>query len=64
VVIEGKFDAGEMILSGVFHTMAGEPLVRGLWTVDGGVRETAEKSTDGGKTWKPWFDLVFRPHKP
>ena len=20
-------------------------------------------STDGGKTWKPWFDLMFRPHK-
>ena len=65
LVIEGKFDAGEMILGGVFHTMAGEPLVRGIWKpVEGGVRETAEKSTDDGKTWKPWFDLMFRPHKP
>ncbi len=25
------------------------------------VRETAVTSTDKGKTWKPWFDLVFRP---
>ncbi len=27
-----------------------------------GVDHTA--STDGGKTWNPWFDLLFRPHKP
>jgi hypothetical protein len=26
----------------------------------GGVRETAERSSDGGKTWRPWFDLSFR----
>lgn len=65
LVIEGKFDAGEIILSGVFHSMPREPFVRGIWKpVDGGVRETAEKSTDGGKTWTPWFDLIFRPHKP
>jgi ketosteroid isomerase-like protein len=30
--------------------------------MSGGVRETAVTSTDGGKSWKPWFDLVFRPH--
>jgi ketosteroid isomerase-like protein len=24
------------------------------------VRETTVTSTDGGKTWKPWFDLIFR----
>jgi len=65
LVIEGKFEAGEMVLSGVDRTAAGQPLVRGIWKpVDGGVRETAVTSTDGGKTWKPWFDLVFRPHKP
>jgi len=65
LVIEGKFEAGEMVLSGVDHAAAGQPLVRGNWKpVNGGVRETAVTSTDGGKTWKPWFDLVFRPHKP
>lgn len=65
LVIEGKFEAGEMVLSGVDHAKAGQPLVRGVWKpVAGGVRETAVTSTDGGKTWKPWFDLVFRPHKP
>ncbi len=41
-----------------------ERRVRGSWKpVDGSVRETAFTSTDGGKTWKPWFDLMFRPHK-
>ena len=22
----------------------------------------ADRSTDGGKTWRPVFDIVFRPH--
>jgi hypothetical protein len=65
LVIEGKFEAGEMVLSGVDHAAAGQPLVRGVWKpVNGAVRETAMTSTVGGKNWKPWFDLVFRPHKP
>jgi hypothetical protein len=29
----------------------------------GVVRETAVTSTDGGKTWQQWFDLVFRQRK-
>ena len=38
---------------------------KGVWKpVDGGVRETAATFADGGKTWKPWFDLAFPPHKP
>jgi len=59
LVIEGKIENGEMVLSGEDH--AASALVRGTWTpVNGDVRETAVTSTDGGKTWKPWFDLVFR----
>jgi hypothetical protein len=27
-----------------------------------GVRETAERSQDGGKTWKIGFDILFKPH--
>jgi hypothetical protein len=62
LVIEGKIEAGEMVLSGEDH--AAGALVRGLWKPESGtVREIAVTSTDGGKTWKPWFDLVFRPHK-
>ncbi|MBZ5663025.1 MAG: nuclear transport factor 2 family protein [Acidobacteriia bacterium] len=58
--IEGKIEAGEMVLSGEDH--AAGALVRGTWKpVNGEVRETAVTSTDAGKTWKPWFDLMFRP---
>jgi hypothetical protein len=58
--IEGKLDAGVMILTGEDHTK--RTLVRGWWKpVKGEVRETAATSTDDGKTWTPWFDLVFRP---
>ena len=66
LVIEGKIQAGEMVLSGVDHPVGvQERHVRGTWKpVGGGVREVAIISTDGGKGWKPWFDLMFRPHKP
>jgi hypothetical protein len=66
LTIEGKMQAGKMVLSGVDHTADGkERHVRGVWEpVDGAVRETAVTSTDGGQTWEPWFDLWFRPHKP
>jgi ketosteroid isomerase-like protein len=58
--IEGKLDAGVMVLTGEDHTK--HALVRGWWKpMNGEVRETAATSSDDGKTWKPWFDLVFRP---
>jgi len=60
LMIEGKLEDGEIVLSGEDHAK-GE-LVRGTWKPENGnVREIAVTSTDGGKTWKPWFDLVFRP---
>ncbi len=59
--IEGGLNGvGEMVLTGEDHAKG--DLVRGTWKpVDGGVREIGVTSTDGGKTWKPWFDLMFRP---
>jgi hypothetical protein len=65
LVIEGGFKDGEMILTGADRTAEGrERGVRGIWKAEGaGVRETAVRSTDGGKTWQPWFDLIFRVHK-
>lgn len=65
LIIEGKFAGGEMVLNGADFTPNGEKRrVRGIWKpLDGGVRETAVTSTDGGKSWKPWFDLIFRPRK-
>ena len=64
LIIEGTFEADEMVLTGVDPAAAEPTLVRGTWKpVSGGVREIGVTSTDDGKTWKPWFDLVFRPHK-
>ena len=62
LVIQGQLKNGEMVLSGADRTADGkERLVRGIWKpINLGVRETAVRSTDGGKTWTPWFDLVFR----
>jgi hypothetical protein len=34
------------------------------WSEGANVHEKAERSTDGGKTWTPVFDIVFRPHRP
>jgi hypothetical protein len=64
LLLDGDFRDGQLILSG--HDLQnGRPRdVRGTWKIeDGGVRETAVESFDGGKRWKPWFDLMFRPHK-
>lgn len=63
LVIEGEPQNGAMTLSGEDRSEDGRRrLVRGTWTpVKGGVSEVAERSTDGGKTWTPWFDLIFHP---
>ena len=63
LAIEGGLQAGEVVLAGVDRTVDGKQrLVRGTWKpVNGGVRETARTSIDGGETWKPYFDLLFRP---
>jgi len=64
LTIEGKLEDGAMVLAGAERTADGaERLVRGTWKpISGGVRETAVTSLDAGKTWQPWFDLVFLPH--
>jgi hypothetical protein len=63
--IDGGLRGDGMALSGVERIAGGkEKLIRGIWKADGKrVRETAVTSTDGGKTWTPWFDLWFRPHQ-
>jgi hypothetical protein len=58
-MIEGIFEGGAMVLAGEDHAKGS--LVRGEWRPENGnVREIAVTSNDGGKTWKPWFDLLFR----
>jgi len=61
---EGAMQSGEMIMNAAYHRDGKEVLVRDTWKpVDGGVRETAVRSSDGGKTWETMFDMIFRPHK-
>jgi hypothetical protein len=66
LVMEGRFHSGKMILAGADRTADGkERRVRGIWKPEKtGVRETAFTSIDAGKTWQPWFDMIFRPHQP
>lgn len=65
LIIEGDVENGAMVLAGVDRATSGEGrYVRGTWKQEeGGVRESALRSTDDGKIWKTWFDLMFRPHK-
>jgi hypothetical protein len=62
--LDGHLAGDRMILTGTETALDGtSSLLRGTWRPDAGaVHEIAERSTDGGKTWKPVFDIVFRPH--
>src|SRR5262249_441269 len=61
LVLEGEFRDGKMTLRATETTAAGPSLWRGVWIPQGGgVRDTAETSSDGGRTWKPRFDMIFR----
>jgi ketosteroid isomerase-like protein len=64
LLLDGGLHGDEVVLSATEHMAHGKSqLIRGTWKpVGGGVRETAVTSVDDGKTWKPWFDLMFRPH--
>ena len=61
LVIEGILHGDELILTGTDTFKHVQ--VRGTWKpINGGVRETAVISSDQGKTWTSWFDIIFRPH--
>jgi ketosteroid isomerase-like protein len=64
LLLDGGVQGDAFVLSATEHLRDGrQKLVRGTWKqVEGGVRETAVTSLDDGKFWKPWFDLMFRPH--
>ncbi len=64
--LDGRFQGGALTLQGVQRSAGGrEETVRALWKPEkGGVRETAETSADGGRTWRPLFDIHFRRHAP
>jgi hypothetical protein len=64
LLLDGGLEGGRMALTATEKASDGTPsLLRGVWRREGtAVRETAERSADGGKTWTPVFDLLFRPH--
>jgi len=65
LLLDGNLRGEGLVLNATERTPDGtDKMIRGTWKqVDSGVRETAVTSLDGGKTWKPWFDLMFRAHK-
>jgi hypothetical protein len=64
LLLDGGLKGDSMVLTGTDRAADGATsLLRGIWYRQAGaVRETAQRSTDGGKTWKPVFDILFRPH--
>jgi hypothetical protein len=65
LLLDGGIQGDRMVFTGAQKAKDGKPsLLRGVWYRQGAnVRETATRSTDGGKTWTPVFDIVFKAHK-
>jgi hypothetical protein len=64
LLLDGGLEGDRMVLTGEDKAADGTTSsLRAIWRRQGtAVRETAERSTDGGTTWAPVFDIVFRPH--
>jgi len=62
LILEGQLEGEEMVLVGANQQSSGqESRIRGIWKASSeGVSEAAMTSADGGKNWKPWFDLRLR----
>jgi hypothetical protein len=65
VDLQGGFAAGIMTIAGVWRDFRGvgqDALVRMRYERlrDGQVRQWADSSVDGGKSWKPSFDFRYR----
>jgi hypothetical protein len=65
MVITGNFKDGALVLEGEVHLKNGKTVIQRItWkTQDTGVREYAIVSRDGGGTWEPSFDVLFRKHR-
>lgn len=66
LLVEGRFASGALTFEGANPGSDGRPvLTRVVFKRGeaGAVRQTAHTSADGGKTWKPLFDMLFRPHR-
>lgn len=64
MTIAGDFKDGALVLEGDVHLADGRTVAQRItWKDEGdGVRESAVLSRDGGRTWAPAFDVVFRKH--
>jgi hypothetical protein len=65
VQLDGGLSGGVITITGTWPNFAGpgqDALVRMMYRKepDGQVRQWADSSTDGGKTWKPSFDFLYR----
>lgn len=62
--IEGGLEDGAMVMTGrSYYTASGRSAdFRGRWSLleDGRVRQYFEESSDGGKTWNPWFEGFYQ----
>ena len=65
LLLEGRLEGERMVLTAPEWKPDGSStLLRGMWWRDGAnVRHKAERSTDGGRTWVPVWDMVFQPHR-
>ena len=64
LLLDGELAGGRMTFHATEATAEGPVLWRAVWIPQGHeVRETAETSRDGGKTWRKRFDIVFRRHQ-
>jgi hypothetical protein len=62
MVLWGGFTDGALVLEGESHLADGRTVMQRItWKArqDGGVRESAVLSEDGGQTWTPAFDVLF-----
>ena len=69
LILEGGFKDGVLTMSGNDLGRDGRRVwYRVSWrqqsTGTGGVRETAVTSNDGGRSWKPAFDILFVKERP
>jgi hypothetical protein len=64
LLLDGGLRGRNMVFTATQKGSGGSTtLIRGTWIpLNGSVRETVVASTDGGMTWKPQFDIMFRPH--
>ena len=65
MVITGAFKDGAVTMEGEAHLADGKTVLQRItWKAEGrAVRESSTRSKDGGKTWEPAFDVMFKRHE-